>query len=166
MRRMTVEFAVALRGYDRFKVDEILGLADDALASESAAARAAARAALTDRDITIVLRGYDMAAVDAAFDQRLRLLDSGEVVESVAPAAAPDPPAVAGQRFTVVLRGYDRTAVDAVLAQADAAVTSDSDVARAAARDALRSAAFPIVWRGYDRGQTDRHLENRLARLT
>ncbi|GAA2714680.1 MULTISPECIES: hypothetical protein [Actinoplanes] len=57
--------------------------------------------------------------------------------------------------FLVVLRGYDRFAVDKLFTQAQDAVSSGSQLARTAARDALTGAEFGASLRGYDRAQVD-----------
>jgi DivIVA domain-containing protein len=53
------------------------------------------------------------------------------------------------QDFTVVLRGYDRGQVDAVLGAAFETISDGGGPAkRAAARDALRAAAFDVTAAG------------------
>jgi hypothetical protein len=90
---MTETFTVALRGYDRFEVDQVLRDVDEALGSDSVAAQAAAVAKLRMAQFSPVLRGYAIDEVDRAVQQRLRRL-GGE----------PEPPPTPVE-FTVVLRG-------------------------------------------------------------
>lgn len=56
--------------------------------------------------------------------------------------------------FTTVLRGYDKSQVDSVLGDAVQALAGGL-AQRAAARDALSTAAFGVVLRGYDRLEVD-----------
>jgi len=133
---MTETFTVTLRGYDRFEVERVFTEVDEALASGSETARAAALEALRKAQFIVVLRGYDIEQVDRAVRERL----GGE----------PSPSPVSPVSFTVVLRGYDMTEVDRVLAQADEA------------RAALTNATFRVRLRGYDRGQVDREIQRRL----
>ena len=134
---------IALRGYDRFQVEEALARADVAIDSGSETMRAAARDELGSIVFTPCLRGYDIREVDRAVAARLTRLGG-------APPERSEPP------FMVALRGYDITAVDTALAQAHEALASGSPTARAAARQALRSASFPRRIRGYARAEVDR----------
>jgi hypothetical protein len=70
-----------------------------------------------------------------------------------------------GHDFTVVLRGYDRPSVDAAIKTAEDALDSGSELARAAARDALADPGFLIRMRGYHRVQVDQHLNALLQAL-
>ena len=149
---------MVLRGYDQADVDRVLDQAETAVTSGDEAARSAARDALQGANFTVVLRGYDRLQVDEAIGQCLAALGDG-AVGHIPPTAKPD-------NFTVVLRGYDRGEVDRALAAADAALDSDSEFTRAAARDALRRTRFGASFRGYDRGQVDRAVMQRLDRLS
>ncbi|WP_327041436.1 hypothetical protein OG400_30495 [Micromonospora ureilytica] len=67
--------------------------------------------------------------------------------------------------FVVALRGYDMRQVESLFAEADAALATDSAVARAAARDALRAATLRRRLRGYDVRQVDAAIDERLRAL-
>jgi DivIVA domain-containing protein len=67
--------------------------------------------------------------------------------------------------FTIVLRGYDRVQVGEALARADEALASESETARASARDLLAGARFDLRLRGYDRREVDLAVQQRLALL-
>lgn len=149
----TVDFTVALRGYDRAEVDRVLGAADAALASGGETARAAAGAALRAARFPERLRGYARAEVDRAVADRLRRLGGAP--------PPPPPPAAAGPGFTIVLRGYDMTEVDRALAAADAALAAGDTSARAA----LREVRFRERLRGYARAEVDGAIADRLHRL-
>jgi DivIVA domain-containing protein len=69
------------------------------------------------------------------------------------------------EKFTKVLRGYDMAQVDALRTQVEQAVASSSWDRKAAVREAVRRASFPIVFRGYDRPQVDYYFEQALAEL-
>ncbi|MGW3783790.1 hypothetical protein ACWD5Z_04350 [Micromonospora chokoriensis] len=69
--RMTLPFDRALRGYDMRQVESLFAEVDRALATDSAASRAAARDVLRAASLERRLRGYEMRQVDAAIDQRL-----------------------------------------------------------------------------------------------
>ncbi|MEV1112870.1 DivIVA domain-containing protein [Micromonospora sp. NPDC049751] len=71
---MTLPFELALRGYDMRQVESLLAEVDRALATDSAASRAAARDALRAASFRRRLRGYEIQQVDAAIDQRLAAL--------------------------------------------------------------------------------------------
>jgi hypothetical protein len=150
---MTETFTIALRGYDRFEVDQVLRYVDEALASDSVAAREAALARLRTARFVPVLRGYAIDEVDRGVQQRLRRL-GGE----------PEPPPTPVE-FTVVLRGYDMTEVDGLLSRADEAQASASESLRATVRAALAGATFRQKFRGYSREQVDREIQRRLQTL-
>jgi DivIVA domain-containing protein len=67
--------------------------------------------------------------------------------------------------FMVVLRGYDIKEVDALVRQVQPALKSQSVSLRAAAREALRSAAFRIRIRGYNREHVDAYLSQAAKEL-
>jgi DivIVA domain-containing protein len=67
--------------------------------------------------------------------------------------------------FMIALRGYDMRQVDALLAQADQALASDTEVLRRSARDVLRTATFRQRVRGYDRREVDDAVAQRLRAL-
>ncbi|MGC4772481.1 DivIVA domain-containing protein [Micromonospora sp. DT44] len=67
--------------------------------------------------------------------------------------------------FELALRGYDMRQVESLFAKVDEALTADSALARAAARDALRAASFRRRLRGYDMWQVDAAIDQRLAAL-
>ncbi|MFY1616570.1 hypothetical protein [Micromonospora sp. WMMD736] len=71
---MTLPFDLAVRGYDMRQVESLLAKVDEALATDSAVARAAARDALRAAGLRRRLRGYEVRQVDAALDQRLAAL--------------------------------------------------------------------------------------------
>jgi hypothetical protein len=73
---MTREFTTVLRGYEKRKVEAVLGRAAEALAAGGdAAQRAAARDALRAAEFEVGLRGYDRLEVDGAVEGLLRELD-------------------------------------------------------------------------------------------
>ncbi|MEU4689761.1 hypothetical protein [Actinoplanes sp. NPDC023714] len=152
---MTFNFAVALRGYDRDRVEQLLSRADAALASSDPALRESARQTLLAPDLPVVLRGYACDQVDEAIRDRLRA--AGPAAEQSDPA----PPS-----FTVVLRGYDIGQVDEVFGRVRAALRSDDPVTRAAVRAALATATFRVRLRGYDRIQVDGTVREAVQRLT
>ena len=61
---INMDFTVALRGYDSAAVDAVVQRAHEALASNSPAVRAAARAELQRSTFRVRLRGYDRMQVD------------------------------------------------------------------------------------------------------
>ncbi|MBY8872714.1 hypothetical protein K7640_12800 [Micromonospora sp. PLK6-60] len=67
--------------------------------------------------------------------------------------------------FVVTLRGYDMGQVEELFAQVDAALAADSEVLRAAARDALRAADLRRRVRGYAPHEVDDAVAQRLAAL-
>jgi len=138
-----MDFVIALRGYERTEVEEVLARADAAIASDSETMRAAARAELSTVEFTVCLRGYDTREVGRAVAARLLRL-----------GGTPPPPAE--PPFLIALRGYDITQVDAFLARAHEALASGSETARATARQALRTASFRQRIRGYARAEVDR----------
>jgi DivIVA domain-containing protein len=74
------------------------------------------------------------------------------------PAAALHPGVMTVEAdFTMVMRGYDVAAVNAVVQRAREALASDDPGVRASAREELRQVAFPVRFRGYDRGQVDEY---------
>jgi DivIVA domain-containing protein len=73
---MVQEFTVVLRGYDRSQVDKVLGDAVDALDSNNAAQRAAARDGLRTAKFDVAMRGYDRSQVDIGVKALLRELDN------------------------------------------------------------------------------------------
>jgi DivIVA domain-containing protein len=150
MSPMMETFPVTLRGYDRFEVDRVFAEVDEALASGSETAQAAARETLRNAQFVAVLRGYAIDQVDLAVQDRLRRLGG----EDAAPVS-----------FTVVLRGYDMAEVDRLLSQADAALDPGGASLRPAARAALTSAAIRVRLRGYSREQVDREIRRRLHAL-
>jgi hypothetical protein len=58
-------FLTVLRGYEPGRVDNLIRRAQDALLAGDAEQRAAARAALAEPDLVVVVRGYDRAQVEA-----------------------------------------------------------------------------------------------------
>ncbi|GIJ19781.1 DivIVA domain-containing protein [Micromonospora lutea] len=62
-------FDLALRGYEKRTVDDLVKRGLDALASGTAAQRQAVRAELDPRTLTVALRGYDMGQVDAFLER-------------------------------------------------------------------------------------------------
>lgn len=62
----TEDFTVVLRGYDPARVNELVHLAEGALASGDPQQREWAKMRLTQHGLVVVLRGYDRAQVDAA----------------------------------------------------------------------------------------------------
>ena len=66
---MDFAFRLVMRGYDRGQVDQLIGTAQEALASDDAPLRAAARRALETPALTVTLRGYDRAAVEEAIEK-------------------------------------------------------------------------------------------------
>lgn len=62
---MDMAFSLELRGYDRQKVDEILGRATAAMDSASQAERSAMAAELRSAQFGLVMRGYSRRQVDA-----------------------------------------------------------------------------------------------------
>ncbi|AGZ42924.1 hypothetical protein AFR_23270 [Actinoplanes friuliensis DSM 7358] len=149
---------MVLRGYEPAAVDALLDQAEAATASADESVQAAARGALQDASFAVALRGYDRLQVDEEVGRLRAALGDGAVSHT---PAEPQP-----DDFTVVLRGYDRGEVDRALVAADAALETDGEFARAAARDALRDTRFAVTWRGYDRGQVDRSVTARLQRLS
>ena len=175
---MSQAFTVVLRGYDRSQVDRLLTQADQALASGSETARLAALQALNGPMPGVSFRGYDRDEVDRALKLRRDQLAAATPFQPSAggsdrlggaqlgdrplsPAARPDPP-----EFTIVLRGYAVPEVDSLFTQADDALASGSETSRAAARQALVTADFPVSLRGYDRRQVDQLIQARLRLLT
>jgi len=154
---MTSAFTVVLRGYDREQVDRLLARADAALASGDEALRASTRELLRSPDLKVVLRGYARKDVDNAVEDRLSRL--GPTTLDTAPRN-PMP-----FTFVVTLRGYDMAQVNDVFARVEAAIQSDSEFARASARDALRAAIFTVRIRGYARANVDRAVRESLLRL-
>jgi cell division septum initiation protein DivIVA len=71
---MSRDFVVVLRGYDRAEVDRVLSLADGALNSGSETSKAAARAAISEAQFSVRLRGYDRFGVDDELQRLLALL--------------------------------------------------------------------------------------------
>lgn len=69
------------------------------------------------------------------------------------------------ETFTVVLRGYDRFQVEQVLAEADEALASGSETARAAISETLQKTRFGASLRGYAINEVDRAVQQRLRRL-
>ncbi|MGC4811663.1 hypothetical protein ACLQ29_14165 [Micromonospora sp. DT228] len=67
--------------------------------------------------------------------------------------------------FETALRGYDMRAVESLFAEVDRALAIDSAVSRAAARDVLRGASLRRRLRGYEMGQVDAAIDQRLASL-
>ena len=61
--------------------------------------------------------------------------------------------------FAVVLRGYDPKAVNALAEQVGRALESGSATARAEAAAAVRQAVFAVKFRGYERHEVDRFLQ-------
>ena len=100
---------------------------------------------MTD-DFTIVLRGYDMPAVDRVLAQADEALASGSETARTAARTALETVA-----FTVELRGYDRDAVDS-------AVEARLVRLGGTPRPVARRQTFRVVLRGYDRGEVDRLL--------
>ena len=140
---MAEAFLIALRGYDRFEVDEILARADAAIDAGSETMRAAARDELATVAFTPCLRGYDTREVDRAVAARLARLGAA-------------PPQPAEPSFMIALRGYDIAEVDTAIRQAYEALASGSETTRAAARQTLRGASFRQRIRGYARAEVDR----------
>jgi len=130
------EFDVSLRGYDRATVDALVR-AVEAAAGDPGRIEAAIKEAGPP---VIVLRGYDRMQVDAWLAGR--------------GGGAADTP-----RLLVVLRGYRIAETDALLATVDAALEGDDPFRRAEALRAIHEARLPVVFRGYDRGMVDSHLE-------
>ncbi|MEU5671989.1 hypothetical protein ACGF3C_33030 [Micromonospora sp. NPDC047762] len=71
---MALPFVVTLRGYDMRQVESLFAEVDEAVASDSAVLRAAARDALRATTLRRRLRGYACRAVDDAVAERLRTL--------------------------------------------------------------------------------------------
>jgi DivIVA domain-containing protein len=67
-----VKLSIALRGYDRAQVDELLARAEHALASRQETLRATARQALRSAELRRRMRGYSRHQVERLFEQRLR----------------------------------------------------------------------------------------------
>ncbi|MFC0003630.1 hypothetical protein [Micromonospora siamensis] len=159
---MVLPFVVTLRGYDMRQVEGLFTEVDRALAGDSEVARAAARDALRSAGLRRRIRGYAPGEVDAAIAHRQEALSSlGGRLRPVPVRPAADTPAP----FTVVVGGYDIRQVDDLLATADRALAADSAVARAAARDALRSADLRRGLRGYARRAVDEAVAERLRAL-
>ncbi|WP_176985241.1 DivIVA domain-containing protein [Asanoa ishikariensis] len=134
------DFDISLRGYDRHTVDTLVravhAAAGDPDRIESLIAGA--------EPLTMALRGYDRAQVDAWLASCRTLL----------PAPTPD----SSFRPTIVLRGYRIAETDALFAKAEAAIGENDPFRRAAALRAIAEARLPVSFRGYDRGQVDAHL--------
>jgi DivIVA domain-containing protein len=62
-------FRIVMRGYDRAQVDQLVARAEEAANSDDAALRAAAKRALEDPQLLVVLRGYDRRGVERALDE-------------------------------------------------------------------------------------------------
>ncbi|MEV6634683.1 hypothetical protein AB0M54_28445 [Actinoplanes sp. NPDC051470] len=152
---MTQPFTVVFRGYDRPQVDQLLALADQALASGSETAHVTARSTLSDPMLRVTLRGYERPAVEQAISERLTRLGG----PLPAPAPTPDD---ASLGFTTVLRGYSLPEVEQLFARVERALAAGDT---AAARQALSTAEFAIVLRGYDRGEVDEEVQRRLKEL-
>ncbi|MFF0379281.1 DivIVA domain-containing protein [Actinoplanes missouriensis] len=71
---MTSTFTVVLRGYDRDRVDQLLGEVEAAVASADPVKRESARRRLLDPDLVVVLRGYARDEVDAALKEAAQRL--------------------------------------------------------------------------------------------
>lgn len=150
---MAETFLIALRGYERTQVDEVLTRADAAIGSAGETTRAAARDELAAVTFTACLRGYDTREVDRAVAARLARLGG---------AVPPRPP------FMIALRGYDIGEVDTVLRQAYEALVPGPgcESARAAARQALRGVSFRRRIRGYARAEVDRAVAALIDQLS
>jgi len=135
-------FTIALRGYERSEVEEILARADTAIASGSEPARASARAELQAAVFSPCLRGYDTREVDRAVAARLVRLGAEQSRPS----------------FLIALRGYDIAQVDTLVDKAYEALATGTATTRAAAREALRGAVFRQRIRGYARSEVDREV--------
>lgn len=61
---MPVDFLIALRGYDRRQVDELVRVAEQALVSPDPGLRAAVAERLRRADLAFALRGYSKEQVD------------------------------------------------------------------------------------------------------
>jgi hypothetical protein len=74
--RMSLDFTIVLRGYDRQEVDTVLGSATASLRDGGdSAQRAAARDLLKSAEFGVVLRGYDRSQVDVTVKKLLKELD-------------------------------------------------------------------------------------------
>lgn len=80
-------FVVALRGYDRIQVDELVRRADEALRSSSIAYRCAVRAEIESTSLGIGLRGYTVSQVDEYLKRASAALASPPEVRSPDPAS-------------------------------------------------------------------------------
>ncbi|MEU8821303.1 hypothetical protein [Actinoplanes sp. NPDC048796] len=69
---MSRDFVVVLRGYNRVEVDQVVALAEEALASDNSVSRAAARTAISEAKFSMVLRGYDRSEVDQELGRLLQ----------------------------------------------------------------------------------------------
>jgi hypothetical protein len=67
--------------------------------------------------------------------------------------------------FMIALRGYDMNQVEQVVTQAEHALASGNETARASARQALTDANFTGRLRGYARVEVDRAVEQLLDQL-
>ena len=74
---MTAPLPVGFRGYDTAQVDELLQLANRALASGRETMRASARQALRTAELQPRLRGYGRRQVKRVVEQRLQALSAG-----------------------------------------------------------------------------------------
>jgi hypothetical protein len=72
---VTPAFMIALRGFDIEQIDQLLQQADEALATEDQAVRAAACQALRHVQLKRRLRGYARAQVEQSIQERLEALD-------------------------------------------------------------------------------------------
>ncbi|GLZ00374.1 hypothetical protein [Actinoplanes sp. NBRC 103695] len=163
---------VSLRGYDRAEVDRALNQRRDRLAAGSqlqSGAGSSDRPGPGDRssaDNSDHFSGDDPGRSGSGPDRpgtaqpdQRGGAQFGD--RPLSPAARPAPP-----EFTVVLRGYAVPEVDKLFTQVDDALASGSEISRAAARQALVTADFPVSLRGYDRRQVDQLIEFRLRLLT
>ncbi|XVU21401.1 hypothetical protein ACQPZJ_29520 [Actinoplanes sp. CA-054009] len=71
---MSRDFVVVLRGYNRTEVDQVVSLAEEALASGNSVSQAAARTAISEARFSVALRGYDRGAVDQELGRLLQVL--------------------------------------------------------------------------------------------
>jgi DivIVA domain-containing protein len=70
------------------------------------------------------------------------------------------------EAFGLAVRGYDVAAVDAFVQQTAAAVDSADQTVRARAIEEAQQVAFPVRFRGYQRGMVDRYVRQVLHELT
>ncbi|SNY67148.1 hypothetical protein [Paractinoplanes atraurantiacus] len=71
---MSRDFVVVLRGYNRAEVDQVVALAEEALASGNSVSQAAARTAISEAGFSVALRGYDRGEVDQELARLLEKL--------------------------------------------------------------------------------------------